>query len=153
MMYCKALYFSDPESGTKILASSDPKEQKSLGRKVKGWDDYIWLEVCERVAFEGNWWKFGPNMGWREVLLSTNEREICEASSKDSRWGIGYNEKNAMAYRNKWGANLLGKTLMRVRAKVKERLKEIEEGTRTDWGLPDISMWEKKYEQENVSDV
>jgi ribA/ribD-fused uncharacterized protein len=147
MMYCKTLYFHDPSSSCQILASPDPKEQKKLGREVAEWDDFLWLSVCKRVFFEGNWWKFSggtvipEKQGWRDVLLGTGEREICEASSKDRRWGIGYNEKNALQYRNKWGANFLGKGLMKVREKLRERVKDIEEGKRSDWDLPE-EMWD-----------
>jgi ribA/ribD-fused uncharacterized protein len=136
MMYCKAVFFHDPASEAKILASLDPKEQKILGREIQGWDDYLWLSVCERVAFEGNWWKFSGDgekkKWWRDTLLETRERELCEASTKDKRWGFGYREKDALKYRKNWGANLLGKALMRVRGKLRERMKKIEEGERID---------------------
>lgn len=152
-MFCKALYFHDTPTGSLILSSPDPKTQKALGRSVKGWDDDLWLGVCERVVFEGNWWKFSggtvvpEKQGWRDVLLGTGEREICEASSKDRRWGIGYKEKDALQYKAKWGANLLGKGLMRVREKLRERVKEIEEGKRSDWDLPGEEMWEGEKEE------
>lgn len=100
--------------------------------------------------FEGNWWKFYNStdsieegkMGYRDVLLGTGEREICEASRMDRRWGIGYQEKDALKYRSNWGANFLGKGLMLVRAKMRERIGEIERGERADWDLPGEEMWD-----------
>ena len=98
-MYCKSLFFHDHTSGEKILKSKDPAKQKAIGRKINRWDAILWRSVCERVAFEGNWWKFSANEAWRNVLLGTGEREMCEASRVDMRWGIGYNAGEAMKYR------------------------------------------------------
>src|SRR5690349_15481542 len=56
MMFAKALFFHDEASGEKIMDTLDPAEQKSLGRNIKNFDDFLWRQVCERVAFEGNWW-------------------------------------------------------------------------------------------------
>jgi ribA/ribD-fused uncharacterized protein len=149
MMYCKALFFSDPASGQLIMASEDPKEQKKFGRKVKGFSANLWRNVCERVVFEGNWWKFSQNEGFRETLMGTGERELCEASRKDRMWGIGYNAKEALQYRRLWGENLLGQALMRVRGEIWERLEEHARDGRTDWKLPEMDMWEElRREQE-----
>jgi NADAR domain len=93
-------------------------------------------------VFEGNWWKFSQNRAFRECLIETGERELCEASRADRLWGIGYNAKEALQYRRLWGENLLGKALMRVREKIKERIEEHMQFTRTDWELPDVEMWE-----------
>jgi ribA/ribD-fused uncharacterized protein len=149
MMYGKALFFSDEKSGGLIMASEDPKEQKKLGRQVQGWDEYLWRRVCERVVFEGNWWKFSQNEAYRNILMGTGERELCEASRADRLWGIGYNAKEAMQYKRLWGENLLGKTLVRVRESVKARVEEHERYERTDWDLPSTDMWERlRREQE-----
>jgi ribA/ribD-fused uncharacterized protein len=153
MMYCKALFFSDLASGENIMASEDPAHQKKMGRLVTGFSAYQWRNVCERVVFEGNWWKFSQNRAFRETLMGTSERELCEASRADRLWGIGYNAKEAMKYKRLWGENLLGKGLMRVREKIKERLEEHEQFTRTDWELPDTEMWEELgREQEEKKD-
>jgi ribA/ribD-fused uncharacterized protein len=138
MMYCKALFFHDPASGALIMASKDPAGQKTMGRKIKGWDKYLWRQVCERVAFEGNWWKYYGNETWRDVLMGTGDRQICEASKVDRIWGIGHDAEEAMEFRDNWGENLLGKALMRVRRCLKERIKEFMEGNRVkgDWDLP-----------------
>ncbi len=142
MMYCKPLYFEDPSSGSIIMSSKDPAVQKAQGRKVRGWNEHKWKRVCQRVAFEGNWWKFSRTEVWRNVLLGTGERELCEAG-KDSRWGIGYTAKYAMQHRDCWGANMLGIALMRVREQIRKRLKEFEEMGRTDWDLPGEEMWDE----------
>ena len=142
MMYCKAVFFSDQASAEKIMGSEDPAHQKKMGRLVKGFSADQWRSVCERVVFEGNWWKFSQNRAYREALMGTGERELCEASRSDRLWGIGYNAKEALQYRRLWGENLLGKGLMRVREKIKERLEAQAQYIRDDWELPDAEMWE-----------
>lgn len=126
------------------MKSEDPAKQKQLGRLVKGFSDDKWRLVCERVVFEGNWWKFSQNEAFREKLIGTEDRELCEASRKDRVWGIGYNAKEALQYRRFWGENLLGRALMRVREKIKERLEEYEQHSRNDWQLFDMeATWEQ----------
>ncbi len=138
MMCCKALYFNDQNAWNLIRETTDPSVQKKHGRSISEFVDYLWLESCERVAFEGNWFKFAPNEARRNILLGTGERMICEASSMDRRWGIGYKSHHAMRYRGNWGDNLLGKAIMQVRAKLRERILLMQENGRVggDWELP-----------------
>jgi ribA/ribD-fused uncharacterized protein len=124
MMYAKAIYFHETHSATRILASIDPKEQKRLGREVIGFSEDRWKTVREEVAEMGNWCKFGQDERLRAVLMGTGVRELCEASSRDRVWGIGFKENEAKRMvlsgsRGRWGANLLGKALMRVRERLK----------------------------------
>ncbi len=39
------MIFEDNESQDQILKADSPKKQKSLGRKVKNFDDHIWSTV------------------------------------------------------------------------------------------------------------
>ena len=41
--------FGDDEAAEKILETSDPREQKALGRTVRNFDDTIWKEKCDIV--------------------------------------------------------------------------------------------------------
>lgn len=64
----------------------------------------------------------------REVLLATGTRELVEASSADSIWGIGFDaDVEAAGHsdddRMRWGTNLLGQALMEVRRRIR-----VEEG-------------------------
>ena len=72
-MLCKALYFGDEESCKKIMETSDPSEQKKLGKGVQGFSDVEWDGVKSRVARVGNWYKFtnGRNIYMRDILLDT----------------------------------------------------------------------------------
>ncbi|KAH7321813.1 hypothetical protein BKA65DRAFT_513053 [Rhexocercosporidium sp. MPI-PUGE-AT-0058] len=143
MMFCKALYFHDKTFGNLIMSTDDPSLQKKYGRAVKDFIDFLWRQSCERVAFEGNWWKFSRDEARRNLLLGTGDRMICEASSMDRRWGIGYKRQDALRYRGNWGENLLGKGIMQVRSKLRERVRDIETGRRgpEDWDLPGAEMW------------
>ena len=124
MMYQKAVLFSDPEVGAQILKTTSPKDQKALGRKVKNFDNDVWLANRERIVTEGSYHKFANSLKEGEdlkaMLLETGERDLVEASPMDRIWGVGFGEKNAPAQRAKWGLNLLGKALMEARKRINE---------------------------------
>ena len=135
MMYHKALLFADIEIAAQIMAAPEPAVQKALGRKVSGFDDEVWKANRERIVEEGNWWKFVNGVGakteesgkgLRERLMETGERELVEASPRDRIWGIGFGKNNAEANRGRWGLNLLGKALMRVRERLRGQEGEVE---------------------------
>ncbi|KFY25174.1 hypothetical protein V493_04778 [Pseudogymnoascus sp. VKM F-4281 (FW-2241)] len=115
MMYCKAGRFNDRDTQKLVLATSNPKEQKRLGRQVKGFYDARWDEVKTEVVTAGSVAKFARNRKLRGKLLATGNRLLVEASSQDPVWGIGFSAKHAMAHQNHWGENRLGKALMVAR--------------------------------------
>jgi ribA/ribD-fused uncharacterized protein len=125
MMHAKAMYFNDVESAAKILAETNPRKQKSLGRSVEGFLEEEWEKVREQVVEAGNWAKFKSNNYLRKLLLDTEDMLLCEASPYDRVWGIGFNADAARAMsknREQWGLNLLGKALMKVRQQIRESL-------------------------------
>ncbi|CAM6128364.1 unnamed protein product [Calypogeia fissa] len=139
MMYHKALLFNDASSAAQIIATPNPGAQKALGRKVVGFDEEVWKTYRSSIVEEGNWWKFLNGVsdareqgdegevglkGLREKLLEMGTRELVEASPWDRIWGVGFGRESAERNRGRWGLNLLGKALMRVR----ERLREEEGG-------------------------
>ncbi|KFY51865.1 hypothetical protein V496_08747 [Pseudogymnoascus sp. VKM F-4515 (FW-2607)] len=115
MMYCKAGRFNDIDTQMRVLATGSPKEQKYLGRQVKGFDDARWDAVKSDVVVAGSTAKFARNRKLRAKLLATGDRLLVEASSQDPVWGIGYSAKHAMAHQKYWGENRLGKALMVAR--------------------------------------
>ncbi|KAG7009566.1 hypothetical protein G7Y79_00002g006810 [Physcia stellaris] len=141
MMYRKATLFGDEEIAVQILREPEPKRQKALGRKVRGFEEGRWDEWREGIVEEGNWYKFtaakeatigGEGKAGRtftekpsslgKKLLQTGERELVEASPYDRIWGIGYGAAKADANRESWGENLLGKALMRVRERLRREI-------------------------------
>lgn len=122
MMAQKAVLFGDNESYTKIISTPDPRRCKSLGRKVKNFDEVIWEDNRERIVYEGNFMKFSQNPVLQKSLLDTNNKLIVEASPYDKVWGIGMKETHKDASNpSKWkGLNLLGKALTKVREQLNE---------------------------------
>ncbi|CZR61981.1 uncharacterized protein PAC_11878 [Phialocephala subalpina] len=166
MMHQKALLFSDPAIAAKILQTTSPKEQKSLGRKVKNFKDSTWVLHRSRIVEEGSYLKFkygqdkgeleGKGLSLKERLLQTGEKELVEASPMDRVWGIGFTERWAEERMGEWGLNLLGKAL----GKARERLmaEEKEAGAKTGEGkgkeskFDDIGLGEGIDTNENEND-
>ncbi|RQS12145.1 NADAR family protein [Burkholderia sp. Bp8998] len=117
MMYAKAMLFEDIDTASKILAASSPREQKRLGRAVRGFDNAIWERCRESIMFVGCREKFRQNAELAAVLRDTGSSVLVEASPYDRIWGVGLGETDPrLAEPSNWqGLNLLGKTLMRVR--------------------------------------
>lgn len=117
MMAKKAVLFGDYQTEKAIMESRNPKEIKSLGRTVRGFNQKTWGENKRNIVFNGNWLKFSQNKNLMDFLLSTRDKVIVEASPYDCVWGIGMSANNANVMRpDLWeGENLLGFVLMDVR--------------------------------------
>ncbi|MBN3776627.1 NADAR family protein [Burkholderia sp. Ac-20345] len=117
VMYAKALLFDDHATAAEILASRSPREQKRLGRSVRGFDEAGWLHVRESIMFVGCREKFRQNEAFAAALRETGSTILVEASPFDRVWGIGLAERDRrIADPSAWqGLNLLGNALMRVR--------------------------------------
>lgn len=118
-MYQKAILFNDFEIAKQVLNETDVRKIKALGRKVKNFNNELWDKHKEDFMFNACYVKFSQNDKLKDFLLSTGNHEIVEASPVDNIWGIGFSSDNAMENIDKWGQNLLGKTLMKVRAILK----------------------------------
>ena len=122
-MWFKAIYFHDHDTAAKILASTNPKEIKRLGRRVRNYNDEEWDSVrCHYMAktLEG---KFTGNKKARNFLLKQPEGHIfVEASPYDTIWGIGLAEDDPRAWNNEtWrGRNCLGACLTMIYHKLKK---------------------------------
>ena len=121
MMAEKARLFDDDEIEKQIMAATDPKQIKALGRKVRNFKEDIWLKLRYTVVLNGSYLKFAQNKNMRDILLATGDKILVEASPFDTIWGIGYSENKAEALSpQKWrGLNLLGFALMEVRDELK----------------------------------
>ncbi|MEM6661417.1 MAG: NADAR family protein [Pseudomonadota bacterium] len=121
MMYGKAKIFGDDNIAEQILATSDARKQKALGRKVKGFDGAKWDRHKEDIVLHANRAKFGQNKGLRRKLFQTGDRLLVEASPLDTIWGIGLDEAKARETpEDLWpGQNLLGKILTQVREELR----------------------------------
>lgn len=117
MMAAKAELFGDGEIRAQILESRDPKRIKTLGRKVRNFDQTLWDKAKYSIVLNGNWCKFSQNRTLRDFLLSTGDSVLAEASPFDGIWGIRFPAASSEARDPlKWrGENLLGFALMEVR--------------------------------------
>ncbi len=117
MMEQKAELFGDDEIRQQILECQDPARIRTLGRKVRNFDQEVWDRFKYSIVLNGNWCKFSQNPGLRDFLLSTGESILAEASPSDAVWGIRLSADSPDARDpRKWrGRNLLGSALMEVR--------------------------------------
>lgn len=122
MMYKKALMFHDYDAAKKIMATSNPKEQKAIGRRVKGFNREHWETYCREIVYDANVAKFTQNEDMREELMATGNKEFCEASPMDKIWGVGMAEDNPLIQdKANWqGTNWLGEALTKVRSHLRE---------------------------------
>lgn len=120
MMHQKALLFEDYDTARQILRTEIPREQKELGRKVKGFDKDKWDSVCMGIVYKGNYAKFTQNEILKGELIATGDRILVEASPYDKIWGIGMGEDDEnIEDPSKWkGLNLLGWTITLVRQEI-----------------------------------
>ena len=117
MMAEKARVFGDWETLGKILAATSPKEQKALGRAIRGFEEATWKSVCRGIVYAGNLAKFQQDAELGAKLLATGELTLVEASPVDTVWGIGLAADHPDAVKPAaWrGTNWLGMALMQVR--------------------------------------
>jgi ribA/ribD-fused uncharacterized protein len=120
MMAQKALLFNDTEIFDQIMSESNPKEQKALGRKIKGFNKEVWEAECRNIVFNGNYAKFTQNDDLYKELMATVGTELVEASTEDPIWGIGLAETDSRAWdKSTWlGTNWLGEAITAVRDKL-----------------------------------
>ncbi len=88
-MFQKAILFNDNDIAREILeapgtTSTDMAYIKSLGRKVKGFDDATWVANRERIVLEGNLLKFRQIEELKKKLLATGDKVIVEARTSHS---------------------------------------------------------------------
>lgn len=76
MMYRKAKLFGDDETAKQILQTTDPVQQKELGRKAKGFNAELWDSNKEKIVYEGNYYKFSQNHELREKLFRLGNVEF-----------------------------------------------------------------------------
>lgn len=122
MMYKKAELFGDTEIAKQILKECKPGNIKALGRKVRNFDDEVWIKTCKGIVYVGNLAKFSQNLKLRERLLNTKNAILVEASPRDKRWGVGLSKHDDKIFdTKKWrGSNWLGEILMKVRSTLSE---------------------------------
>lgn len=117
MMHQKAILFGDYHAAKLIMETKNPREQKAIGRTVKGFIASVWNARAKFIVKRGNHAKFTQNPELLEALLATAPTILVEASPRDSIWGIGIDEEKARKTPpEKWpGTNWLGEVLTELR--------------------------------------
>ena len=106
--YFQAQKFQDPATRERIRKAATPKIARELGQSRSvplraGWDD-----LRDQVMLTALRLKF-RHPAARELLLSTGERQLVEASPHDHYWAAG---------QGGCGLNRLGQLLMQVRSEI-----------------------------------
>ena len=117
MMYEKAMLFGDHETAARIVDADHPFEAKTLGRRVRNYDDTRWNQTRIDTVIRGNIEKFSQNPKLLTFLIETGDDILAETSPSDLIWGTGCREEDPIAIQpENWpGQNLLGFALMQVR--------------------------------------
>ena len=69
MMHQKALTFNDLIIADEVMNTKHPKDQKALGRQIKGFDKAKWDEVCIGIVYKGNLAKFTQNEALKKEFI------------------------------------------------------------------------------------
>lgn len=96
----------------------DPVIAKHILNALKDDQPQVWAQSLEKTALEGLRAKFGQNSHLQEYLISTKKFVLGEGS-KNATWGIGLDLSDPdVLDHSKWSTsgNLLGKSLMKIRA-------------------------------------
>ncbi|WP_280246964.1 NADAR family protein [Nocardia abscessus] len=118
MMWSKAMLFGDLVIAEQVLGAGHPREAKSLGRRITGFDETLWEIRRFEIVTAGSVAKFGQHDELRHFLLNTNDRVLVEASPVDRVWGVGLTADDPRVEDpTRWqGFNLLGFALMEARS-------------------------------------
>lgn len=121
MMHQKALLFGDAAIAEQILATTNPRAQKALGRQITGFVEQVWKANCRRIVYAANAHKFLQNEDLLQALLATGNQLLVEASPDDAIWGIGLAATDPRAQDpTTWlGTNWLGSMLTLLRADIR----------------------------------
>ena len=116
-MFKKATFFNDQPTSLKILEISNPKEAKTLGKQMKGFDEDSWSSVCDGFMKSGLEAKFHQNQELMKFLKDTGNTKLVEANPHDQYWGAGLaiHDNKIWEQKNWAGKNTLGKLLEDIR--------------------------------------
>jgi len=100
-----------------VKNADSPAKAKRRGREIRCRED--WEQIKEAAMLDILRAKFAPESWLASKLVATGSAELIEENKwHDNVWGVCFCPKCA----KKKGRNLLGKTLMQIRAELKEGL-------------------------------
>ena len=89
--------FDDTETADKLLATSDARKQKTLGRQVWHLDRAVWDDLKFDIMKRSNYENFIKNKSLFRKLFQNDEKIIVVANPLDTICGIGLDEAAAQA--------------------------------------------------------
>lgn len=124
MMYRKAEMFGDTDAMKAIMATNNPREQKRIGRLVKGFDPAVWDGKKKDIILRNNILKFEASEALRDILFSADDLTFVEASPWDTIYGIGRGlDWPHLDDETTWrGENLLGFVLTETRDYLRQKM-------------------------------
>jgi ribA/ribD-fused uncharacterized protein len=124
MMSGKAVLFDGQGSEFlhAIMRTTNPKEQKEIGRGIPNFDLDKWSANNREIVFRGSYYKFSQNSECEEWLKRVGSRFIVEGASYDDIWGVGlaWNNPRILDSRNWRGENRLGQVHNRLNQRYQE---------------------------------
>lgn len=111
MMWEKCLSSNDEVAAERVLAESEPRNQKGIGRSIINFNVPKWDSTKYEIVKDILRHKFSQNAGLLKLLKKHTGDTFVEASPYDRIWGIGFTKEDALSNKDKWGDNLLGKML------------------------------------------
>ena len=78
------------------VSMSDPVKCKYLGRNITEFDSEKWNDKSTNIMKQIIFGKFSGNSTLKQRLLDTGDKTLCQASVKDTYWGIGLDMKQAL---------------------------------------------------------
>ncbi len=109
--YFQAQKFAGTPYAEQIRRAASPKQAADLGRSRSVPLRADWEEIKDEVMFKAVRQKFTTHEELRAILLATGEEELVENAPGDYYWGCGADCS---------GKNQLGRTLMQVRALLRQ---------------------------------
>ena len=118
----KARLFNDKLALEMILKEENPKKQKALGKRIKGFNQQTWHDHAKALCSPGIEAKILQNPSIKDLLVSKGNRKIGEANPHDNFFGIGLhlNEPGVHDAKSWKGKNIMGFILEDIRTKLNE---------------------------------
>lgn len=110
--FYQAQKFSDPELQERVRSASSPMIAKEIANQLEL--QYLqsnWHNKKEKVMWEALMAKFTQHPELKELLLSTQQRDIAEHTRNDNYWGDAGDGS---------GLNRLGELLVQLRSQIRE---------------------------------
>ena len=117
IQHCKADYFGDKITSTKILNSTTALECKQLSAGIRNYDKRQWEKEAKNLCKPGIKSKFAQNPSLTDILLKCTENKQIVESTTDRFWGTGIQlaSQDCLDH-SKWTSpSLLGEILGEIR--------------------------------------